>query len=151
MNPLQSTETWLRKLALFSGCATATKFWRIWAAKVALLLIAGSVNSFFGLGLGVLMFLPALSAGYRKLSDAGLQPRLIVPIAVGLIILQFTAPMLQLFAAFDLRAMAAILPIGDWLLIVGCLALQLFVLVLLIRETEPATSQYGPSPYEVAP
>ena len=151
MNPLQTLETWLRKHDSHFGRAIAAENWRFWAVTVPLLLIAGSANGLPGIGLGVLVLLPILGAVYRKLLDAGLQPWLIFSIAVGLILLQFSAPMLQFFSASGPRAAVASIPIGDWLFIGGYLALQLFVLVLLTCETEPATNQYGPNPYEVVP
>lgn len=166
MGPAQAIKTGFAKSFQFSGRATRSEFW--WFAPVGLLpplfvanQLAWDRFEFFGIWRVVLLILismPLLAAGSRRLQDAGEEGHQIL--------LPFMPPILlwlgyQALYWFSLGT--AVFGLG---LVIGFLALlilipaYLFALLasfmllgpvvgMLLVPSEPTSNEYGPNPHEV--
>jgi uncharacterized membrane protein YhaH (DUF805 family) len=146
MNFIQSVKTCFKKFAVFKGRATRSEFWWFQLFGLGCSFIALTLDSALlgydwsdtftplASGFEIVMVIPLMSVTARRLHDVGMSGWFQLPVlGTYLLYLEFFVP--------DFTRSTA----GTTILMLSGLY-SLFMLVKWVKDSQPFTNQYGPSP-----
>ena len=139
MNFLEAIKSVFSNYAIFSGRARRSEYWYFTLFNFIVSFILGYISSIVSLVWSLVLFIPGLAVGVRRLHDIGKSGK------------YYLAFMLT-YLLFSILSVVSVINYSEGLVYVtGALGIIILIMAIVIiiwfcKDSEPGTNQYGPNP-----